>query len=88
MAPPDKDEPGFIDSEVEIGGWMVRVKPIIGALLVLGLGFFVFQNTQDVQVRWLFFTFTMRLWVLTVVLVVCGMLVGWALHRRRQRRRS
>jgi hypothetical protein len=59
---------GFTDGSVEIGGSTVSIKLIVGVLILIGVTFFVFQNTQDVPLRWLFFEFTMPLWGLTLVL--------------------
>lgn len=87
MPPERTNDAGAADGQVEIGGWMVSVKAIVGVLIVIGLTFFVFQNTETVQLRWLVFRFTMPLWGLTMVLVAAGMLIGWALHVRRHRRR-
>jgi uncharacterized integral membrane protein len=72
----------------EPGGSTVSVKLIVAAVLLVGLTFFVFQNTQAVPVQWLVFEFTMPLWGLTLVLFGAGMLMGWALHVRRLRRRT
>ena len=77
---------GVTDGSVEIGGRAVSIKLIVGALIAVGVAFFVFQNTQDVALSWLFFRFTMPLWGLTLVLFGTGMVMGWALHLRRQRR--
>jgi uncharacterized integral membrane protein len=73
---------------VEPGGSTVSIKLVVAAVLLVGLTFFVFQNTQAVPVRWLVFEFTMPLWGLTLVLFSAGMLMGWALHVRRLRRRT
>jgi uncharacterized integral membrane protein len=73
---------------VEIGGATVSVKLIVGALILAGVGSFVFQNTQEVPVSWLVFEFTMPLWGLTLVLFGAGIVMGWALHVRRLRRRA
>ncbi|TVR35640.1 MAG: LapA family protein [Nitriliruptor sp.] len=81
------DGGSFTDGSVEIGGSTISIKLIVGALILIGVIFFVFQNTQPVALSWLFFEFTMPLWGLTVILFGAGMLMGWALHLRRQRRR-
>jgi uncharacterized integral membrane protein len=73
---------------VEPGGSTVSIKLIVAAVLLVGVTFFVFQNTQTVPVRWLVFEFSMPLWGLTLVLFGAGMLMGWALHVRRLRRRT
>lgn len=72
----------------EPGGSTVSIKLIVAALLLVGVTFFVFQNTQTVPVRWLVFEFSMPLWGLTLVLFGAGMLMDWALHVRRLRRRA
>ena len=82
------DGAGLTDGSVEIGRSTVSVKLIVGVLILAGVAFFVFQNTQDVALSWLFFTFTMPLWGLTLILFGLGILMGWALHVRRLRRRG
>jgi uncharacterized integral membrane protein len=72
---------------VRIGNSTLSIKLVVGALVLVGVTFFVFQNTQTVPLRWLFFEFSMPLWGLTLVLFGAGMLMGWALHVRRLRRR-
>jgi uncharacterized integral membrane protein len=89
MSDPQRtDGTGFTDGSVEIGGSTVSIKLIVGVLILIGVTFFVFQNTQPVPLRWLFFEFTMPLWGLTLVLFGTGILMGWALHVRRLRRRA
>jgi uncharacterized integral membrane protein len=83
-----KDGADSTTSSVEVGGSTVSIKLIVGVLLLVGVTFFVFQNTQTVPLRWLFLEFTMPLWGLTLVLFGAGMLMGWALHVRRLRRRA
>ena len=73
---------------VEIGNSTLSIKLIVGALILVGVTFFVFQNTQTVPLRWLFFEFSMPLWGLTLILFGAGMLMGWALHIRRLRRQA
>jgi uncharacterized integral membrane protein len=71
----------------ETGATTRSIKLIVGVLVLVGVAFFVFQNTQTVPLRWLFFEFSMPLWGLTLVLFGAGMVMGWALHLRRLRRR-
>ena len=73
---------------VEVGGTTVSVKLVVAVLILVGVTFFVFQNTQTVPLRWLFLEFSMPLWGLTLILFGAGMLMGWALHVRRLRRRE
>ena len=79
---------GFINGSVDIGGSRVSIKLIVGLLILVGVTFFVFQNTQVVPLRWLFFEFSMPLWGLALVLFGAGILMGWALHLRRARRQA
>jgi uncharacterized integral membrane protein len=88
MSDTRRPDGGFTDGSVEVGGSTVSIKLIVGVLILVGVTFFVFQNTQDVALSWLFFQFTMPLWALTLILFGAGMLMGWALHVRRLRRRG
>jgi uncharacterized integral membrane protein len=69
----------------------------VGAIASLtGLGMlvlFVVQNTEDVSLDFLFWTFTWPLWLLTIVSALLGAVVWFGLgvirrHRRRQERRE
>ena len=60
-----------------------------GGVLLL----FIFQNTQDVSLDFLFWTFTWPLWLLTLVSALLGALVWFGIgvlrrHRRRVARRE
>jgi len=60
-----------------------------GALLVV----FMVQNTDDVKLDFLFWSFTWPLWLLTIVSAVLGALVWFGLgvmrrHKRRKERRQ
>jgi uncharacterized integral membrane protein len=51
------------------------------------------QNTEDVELEFLFWDFTWPLWLLTIVSALLGALVWFGLgvirrHRRRQERRE
>lgn len=78
----------FTEGSVEVSGTTVSIKLIIGVLILVGVAFFVFQNTQDVALSWLFLEFSMPLWGLALVLFGLGIVMGWALHLRRQRRKA
>ena len=66
----------------------------IATLVGLGLlGVFMVQNTEDVQLDFLFWDFTWPLWLLTIVSAVLGALIWFGLgvmrrHRRRKERRA
>ena len=54
---------------------------------------FIFQNTQDIEVRFLFLRFNWPLWLYTIVVALFGALVWLGLgvlrrHRRRVERRQ
>ena len=60
-----------------------------GALLVI----FMFQNTEDVRLDFLFWHFTWPLWLVTMASAVLGALVWFGVgvmrrHRRRKERRQ
>ena len=66
------------------------IASISGVVLLL---VFIVQNTEDVQLDFLFWDFTWPLWLLTVVSALLGALVWFGLgvmrrHRRRKERRS
>jgi uncharacterized integral membrane protein len=73
---------------VAISGGVIGLGLIAAAVLL-----FVIQNTQDVEVEFLWFDFTWPLWLLLVVTIVLSC-VGWVLagilrrHRRRKDRRE
>lgn len=77
-----------MDREVVVGGSTVNMKVIVGVLILIGVLFFVFQNTDDVNLTWTFFEFEMALWVYTLLMFGLGILMGWALHVRRSRRKA
>ena len=83
-----KNGRGSADDAVGTVDTTVNVKLVIGVLILVGVIFFVFQNTKTVALRWLVFEFSMPLWGLTLVLFGAGMLMGWALHVRRLKRRD
>jgi uncharacterized integral membrane protein len=57
----------------------------LGLLLV-----FVIQNTQDVKLDFLFWSFTWPVWLYTIVTAVVGAFVwiGWGVIRRHRRRKA
>jgi uncharacterized integral membrane protein len=66
------------------------IASLIGVAVLL---IFMIQNTQDVTVKFLFWDFTWRLWLLILVAALIGALVWFGLgvlrrHRRRQARRE
>jgi uncharacterized integral membrane protein len=72
----------------QLGGGAIATLVGVGLLIV-----FMVQNTQDVELDFLFWTFTWPLWLLTIVSALLGALVWFGLgvlrrHRRRKERRE
>lgn len=62
---------------------------VLGGVGVLVLALiFILQNTQDTEIKFLFWDFTVGLWFGLVIAMVLGMLIGWLLPKflRRGRR--
>jgi uncharacterized integral membrane protein len=76
------------ERRVRLSGGAIASLSGIGALLV-----FMIQNTEDVTVDFLFWSFTWPLWLLILVAALVGALVWFGLgvlrrHRRRTARRE
>ena len=79
---------GSADSGRRLGGGAIAS---LSGLALLGI--FIVQNTDDVSLDFLFWSFTWPLWVLTIVSALLGALVWFGLgvmrrHRRRKERRE
>ncbi|MBK9180698.1 MAG: DUF1049 domain-containing protein [Acidimicrobiales bacterium] len=63
---------------------------VVGGLVALALVLFIAQNTNEVEVNFLFLDFTASAWVVIVIGVVLGVLAdrafGFWWRRRRERR--
>ena len=75
-------------SGMRLGGGAIASLTGVGLLVV-----FIVQNTDDVRLDFLFWTFTWPLWLLTLTSAVLGALVWFGLgvmrrHRRRKERRE
>jgi uncharacterized integral membrane protein len=71
-----------------LGGGAIAALTGVGLLLV-----FMIQNTEDVTLDFLFWSFTWPLWLFTFVIALVGALVWFGLgvmrrHRRRKARRE
>ena len=71
-----------------LGGGAIAALTGVGLLLV-----FMVQNTEDVTLDFLFWSFTWPLWLFTFVIALVGALVWFGLgvmrrHRRRKARRA
>lgn len=84
MAPPMmNDEAG--GSGAKVGAGAIASGSAIAALVM-----FIVQNTQDVSVTFLFWTFTWPVWLLILVSAALGAAVwlGLGILRRRRRRKA
>jgi len=82
-----QDDTGAQGQGRRIGAGAIASIGGVGLLLA-----FVLQNTQDVSIDFLFWTFTWPLWLLTIVSALLGAIVWFGLgvlrrHRRRVERR-
>lgn len=77
--------PGTQESSSGLGAGAISSLVGIGLLLVLML-----QNTQKVEVRFLFWTFSWSLWLYGLVMALVGALIwfGLGVMRRRSRRKE
>ena len=66
----------------------ITPRRVLVALLVVAALFFVFQNTNTIDVSWLFFGFSAPLWLLTVILLAVGFVIGWFVGRPSRRERK
>lgn len=66
---------------------MLIVAGVIAILLIV----FIFQNTDDTNVTWLFFDASTNLWLVILVSAIAGYLIGQLVEmgiRRRRRTRD
>jgi uncharacterized integral membrane protein len=75
-------------SGARLGGGAIASLTGLGLLVI-----FIVQNTDDVSLDFLFWTFTWPLWLLTLVSALLGALIWFGLgvirrHRRRKARRD
>jgi uncharacterized integral membrane protein len=59
---------------------------IVTVVIIAAVVAFILQNRQDIPVDFLFLTVTMSLWLLIVVFLVLGALLGFMWQRRRASR--
>jgi uncharacterized integral membrane protein len=53
-------------------------------VLVIAVGAFIVQNTQEVALDWLLFgPFTAPLWIMLLIVGLIGVAIGWLLRRSR-----
>jgi uncharacterized integral membrane protein len=64
-----------------------------GGILLVLLLIFIFQNTADTQFKFLFWSFTLPLWLVLLITALVAFVIGqfalmWRRHKRRQARRD
>ncbi|TXH42194.1 MAG: LapA family protein [Actinobacteria bacterium] len=57
-----------------------RVVALVIALIAL---IFVFSNTDDIALKWLWFTVVAPAWIMLLLVLLAGGIAGFALGRRR-----
>jgi uncharacterized integral membrane protein len=84
----ESSEGGGADSRLRLSGGAIAS---LSGLALLAI--FIVQNTDDVKLDFLFWSFTWPIWLLTIVSALLGALVWFGLgvmrrHRRRKERRE
>lgn len=70
-------------SPAEKSGINLTTRQIIGIVVGVVALIFVFSNTGQVTLSWLFLSFTAPGWVLLLLLLAAGFITGFALARSR-----
>ena len=70
------------------GGSGISAPMVIGAVVLIALLIFVFQNTDKVQVNFLFFDFSAPLWLILAIVAVLGGLLDGVVARGYRRLRG
>ena len=58
----------------------VKIRIVTGLVLLLLVAFFTLQNTEVVTITFLFWHFSLSRALLIFLVLVTGVVVGWALH--------
>ena len=59
----------------------ITPRRVVVVLLIAAAVAFVVQNTETTQISWTLFQFDAPLWLLTIVLLVIGFVIGWFVGR-------
>jgi len=69
----------------------IGIGMIVSALILVGLVVFIVQNLEEVEVEFLFLSFAFPLWLVAVIFLALGVVLGWIwrwMSRRRQKSRN
>lgn len=66
----------------------ITPRRVLIVLLIAAAAAFVIQNTQSIEVSWLFLGFSAPLWLLTLILLALGFVIGWFIGRPSRRDRK
>ena len=64
---------------------------IVSAVILVALVIFVIQNLDEVEVEFLFVSFAFPLWLVAVIFLALGVVLGWIwrwMSRRRKKTRN
>jgi len=69
-------------------GWLIGGGVLLALLLI-----FIFQNTADTEFKFLFWSFTLPLWLVLLITALVAFVIGqfalmWRRHKRRKARRE
>jgi len=81
---PDEPPINTRQNNDRIGIAMIVIAAVIAVIVV-----FVFQNLEPVKVEFLVFSFTFPLWLVALIFLALGVVLGWIwrwISRRRKRR--
>ena len=71
-----------------LGGVQLTPKTILALVIAAASGVFIFSNTEDIGMQFLWFNFSAPGWVMFLALFLGGAAVGFFLGRNRYRRKD
>ena len=71
-----------------VDGRGISARQVVAIVLAVLALVFVFQNGDDVAVQLLVVEVRAPLWIITLVLLALGVVIGWLLSSRRAKRRA
>lgn len=61
---------------------------VLAGIIIIAVTIFIAQNTEEIGFDFLTFTFTMPLWLMMVLMLVAGALIGQVVMYVRRRRKQ